>query len=161
MIALAHGAGLDALQIAAGSGLGHGDGGDHLAGAELRQPAGLLLVVGLVQQIGRHDVVVQRETEAAVAAGDGLLDHDGVVAEVGVASAAVLLRHRHAEEALLARLEPDAAVDDLVLLPLVVEGLDLLVEEGPVGLPEQIMLGLEKGAGVLDGIAHEGPPGNG
>ena len=106
------------------------------------------------QQVGRHDVVVQPETDAAVAAGGGLLGDDRVVPEVRVAAAAVLLGHRHAEEALLAGLEPHTAVDDLRLLPFLVMGRDVAIEEGPVGLAEQFMLGLEQGALVLDGTAH-------
>ena len=59
VIALLDGAGLDALQVAAGAGFGHRDRGDDLAGAELRQPALLLLVGGEVEQVRRDDVVVQ------------------------------------------------------------------------------------------------------
>jgi CO/xanthine dehydrogenase Mo-binding subunit len=41
-----------------------------------------------------------------------------------------------------AALEPHAAVDDAGLLPLGVEGLDVLVEEGPDGVAEGLVLGL-------------------
>ena len=155
MVALLDGAGLDALQVAAGSRLGHRDRGDEFPGAELRQPALLLFFAGQVQQVGRHDVVVQPESDPAVAPGGGLLGDDRVVAEVGVAAAAVLLGDRHAQEALLTRLEPDATVDDLRLLPFVVIGRDVALEECPVGLAEQFVLGLEQGALVFDGAAHE------
>ncbi len=46
VVALFDRPGLDALQVAAGAGLGHRDRGDELAGAELGQPALLLLLVG-------------------------------------------------------------------------------------------------------------------
>ena len=154
MVALFDGAGLDALQVAAGARLGHRDRGDQLTGAELRQPTLLLLFVGQAQQVGRHDVVVQAEPDAAVAAAGGLLGDDRVVAEVGVAAAAVLLGDRHPEKALLARLQPHAAVDDLRLLPLIVVRRDVALQERPVGLAEQIVLGLEQCALVFDGATH-------
>ena len=154
MVALFDGAGLDALQVAAGAGLGHRDRGDEFTGAELGQPPLLLLLVGQPQQIWRDDVVVQAEPDAAVAARDGLLGDDHVVAEVGIAAAAVLLGHRHTEEALLAGLQPHPAVDDLVLLPLLVVRRDVAVQERAVGLAEQIVFGLEQGALVFDDAAH-------
>ena len=86
------GGGLDALQVAAGAGLGHRDGGDQLAAAEPGQPALLLLLGGQVAQVRRDDVVVQPEPDAAGADPDHLLVEDGVVAEVLDPAAAVLLR---------------------------------------------------------------------
>ncbi len=97
---------------------------------------------------------MQAEADPAVAARDGLLGDDHVVAEVRVAAAAVLLGHRHAEKALLAGLQPDAAVDDLLLLPLLVMRRHVPIEERAIGLAEQIVLGLEEGAVVLDDTAH-------
>ena len=111
--------------------------------------------VDSAQQVGRHDVVVQAESDPAVASGGGFLGDDRVVPEVGVAPAAVLLGHRHAQEALFAGLQPHPAVDDLGLLPFLVIRRDVAVEEAPVGLAEQIVLGFEKCALVLDGAAHE------
>ena len=146
---------LDALKVAAGAGFGHGDRGDHLAGGELGQPALLLLPGGQIEQIGRDDVVMQGETETAVPAGHGLFGDDGVVAKVRVAAAAVLLRHRHAQVTLLAGLQPHPAVDDLVFLPLSVVRRDVLVQERPVGLPEQLVLRFEQGAGIVDGLGHD------
>ena len=83
LVALADGAGLDALQVRAGAGLGHRDGGDHLAGAEARQPALLLLVVRQLVQVRRDDVVVQREAEPARARAGDLLGDDPLEAQVG------------------------------------------------------------------------------
>src|SRR6201995_5977012 len=154
MITLLDGTGPDALQVAAGAWLGHRDGRDQLPAAELGQPALLLLFGGQPQQVRGYHVVLQPEPDPAVTPGAGLLGDDRVVPEVGVAPAAVLLRHRHAEKALLARLEPHAAVDDLGLFPFVVIGRDVAIQEGTVRLAEQFMLGLEKSALVLDGTAH-------
>ena len=97
---------------------------------------------------------MQAEVDAAVAACRGLLRDDHVVAEVWVSTAAVLLGHRHAEKALLAGLQPDTAVDDLLLLPLLVIGRHVPIEERAVGLAEQTVLGLEEGAVVFDDAAH-------
>ena len=149
-VLLLDGAGLDALQVAAGAGLGHGDRGDSSPEQNPGSHRCFCSSVRQPQQVGRDDVVLQREAQPAVAAGRGLLGDDDVVAEVGIAAAAVLLGHGHAEEALLARLQPHAAVDDLVLLPLLVEGRDVALEERAVGLAEQVVLGLEERAVVLE-----------
>src|SRR5271165_2504384 len=154
VIAVSDRPGFDALQVASGTWFGHRDGSDQLAGAELREPALLLLVVGEAHQIRRDDVVVEAEADPAEPAGGGFLGDDRVVAKVRVTAAAVLLRHRHAQKALLAGLQPHPAVDDLVLLPLLVVWRDVAFEEGPVGLAEQLVLGLEERALVHDGFAH-------
>jgi len=97
---------------------------------------------------------VQAEADAAVPARGGLLGDDHVVAEVRVAAAAVLLGHRHPKKALLAGLQPDTAVNDLLVLPLFVIRRHVPFEELAVGLAEQIVLGLEEGAVVFDDAAH-------
>src|SRR6202011_3788266 len=144
--------------VAAGSGLTHRDRGDQLAAAEAGKPALLLLFGCQTQQVGRHHVVVQAESDAAESARGDLFGDDRVVPEVRVATAAVLLRHRHAKEALLAGLQPHAAVDYLVPFPLLVVGRHMAVQERPERLAEQIVLGFEQRALVLDGTAHGGPP---
>ena len=53
----------DALQVGAGAGLGHGDGADQLAGRQLRQPALLLLLGAVVEDVGRDDAGMQRRAE--------------------------------------------------------------------------------------------------
>ena len=55
--------GAHALQVGAGAGLGHGDRADQLAGRELRQPALLLLLGAVMQDIGRDDAGMQRRAE--------------------------------------------------------------------------------------------------
>ena len=64
----------------------------------------------------------------------------GVEAEVVVPAAAVGLGDRHAEEAVLAGLGVDGPVHDSGLLELVEPGDDLVLHEGPEGLPEELVL---------------------
>lgn len=155
MVALLDSPGLDALQVTTRARLGHRDRGDDFTGTELRQPPLLLFFVGQPQQIRGDHVVVQREAEAAVPPGEDLLGDDHVVAEVGFTPTAVLLRYRHAEEALLTRLQPYPAVDDLVRFPLLVVRRDMPVQERAEGLAAQIVLGFEEGAVVFDDTAHD------
>jgi hypothetical protein len=54
---------LDALQVGAGAGFGHGDRADQFAGGQLRQPALLLLFRAVMQDVGCDDGVVQRDAE--------------------------------------------------------------------------------------------------
>ena len=115
-------------KIATGARFGHRDCGDDLPAAEARQPALLLLLGGQTQQIRGDDVVVAR-TPLRCSGPGGLFGDDGVVAEVGVTAAAVLSGHGHPEKAPLSGLEPQAAVDDLVLFPLIVERRDVAIEE--------------------------------
>ncbi len=143
--------GLDALQVAAGARLRHRDRGDQLTRAELGQPALLLLLGAQPDQIRRHHVVVQAEPpQSAEAARGDLLGDDGVIPEVRDTAAAVLLGDRHAQEALLARLQPHAAIDDLVPLPLPVERRDVPFEKRAEGITEHVVFGFEQGALVGD-----------
>ena len=141
VVAVLLGVRLQPLQVRPGAGLRHGDRGDDLAVDEAGQPALLLLVGRQVQQVGRHDVVVEREAHAATADADDLLGDDAVVAEVLDPAAAVLLRDVGAEQALLAGLEPHLAGDDAGLLPLRVVRRDVLVAEGPDAVAEGFVLG--------------------
>ena len=92
LVALAQRRGADRLQVAARAGLGHGDGGDHLALGHLRQPGALLLLAAVVEDVGRDDVGVQAEAGRREHALGHLLDHDRAVEEIG-AAAAVFLGH--------------------------------------------------------------------
>ena len=103
LVALAQRRGADRLQVAAGAGLGHGDGGDHLALGHARQPGALLLLAAVVEDVGRDDVGVQAEAGRREHALGHLLDHHGAVEEVG-AAAAVLLGHVGEQQARLAGL---------------------------------------------------------
>ena len=64
-VGLLDGRGLDALQIRACGGLAHGNGADHLAAGQLGQVTRLLVLSAVVQQVRRHDLAVQRVTNAA------------------------------------------------------------------------------------------------
>jgi hypothetical protein len=89
---------------------------NQLAGRELGQPAPLLLLGAVMQDVGRDDAGMQlpaerieaRETELAI-------DHGFV--RKSAAGAAVLLRHRGAEETRRARLRPHRAVVHALLVP--------------------------------------------
>ena len=143
VVALVDGGGADALEVGAGARLGHRDRGDLLAAGQVGEPALLLLVVRAGDEVGHDHVVEQRERRAVDAAVGHLLADHHVVAEVGRAPAAVLLVELEAEQSLRAGLGPDLAVDDPVLLPLVVVGDDLLVEEGADRVAEGLVLLVE------------------
>ena len=140
MVAVHHGRGLDRLQVGARARLGHGDGRDQFAGAGLGNPLLLLLLGAVVEQVGDHDVVVQREGGTGGQRASLLLDHDGAVEEIG-AHAAIGLRHRHAQKPLLAGLAPQVARHDPLLLPLHVEGRHFLLEKAPAGVAEHLVFG--------------------
>ena len=150
VVALVDGGGAHALQVAARAGLGHRDRGDRLAGHAPGQPAPLLLVGADAGDVGNDDVGVHGEPGAARAGAGLLVGEDHVVAEVGDPRAVVLLRDVEAQQPRLARLEPQLAGDDPVLLPLVVERDDLPLVERPRGLAEVLVLG-----GVE--VGHGGP----
>ena len=57
------GRGAHALQVGAGAGLAHRDGADEFAGDELGQPAPLLLLGAVMQDVGRDDAGMQRRAE--------------------------------------------------------------------------------------------------
>src|SRR5882672_8009981 len=57
-IPVANGFGADALQVAAGAGLGHGDRTDGFAGDHTRQPLLLLLLASIMQQIAAADIAM-------------------------------------------------------------------------------------------------------
>ena len=111
--------------------------------ASVGEPALLLLVVRAGDEVGDDHVVEQRERRAVDPAVGHLLADHHVVAEVGRAPAAVLLVELEPEQPLRAGLRPDLAVDDPVLLPLVVVGDDLLVEERADGVAEGLVLLVE------------------
>lgn len=89
LVALAHGAGADALQVASGAGFGHRDGAHGFAQHHSRQPFFLLLSRSIAEQVSTAHVVVHGEVggrtcETGVAE---LFDHDRIVPEVSAGSA--------------------------------------------------------------------------
>ena len=135
-------------EVGADPWLGHGDGGDELARADPREPSSLLLLVGEGEEVGEADVVVERpaETGGVHARPLDLLGDDDVVPEVAHAAAAEVLGHGHAEEALRTRLGEEVAVDDPRSLPLVVVRDELLGDEPPHRVAEQLVLVVEQRA---------------
>jgi hypothetical protein len=101
--------GAHALQVGAGARLGHGDGADQLAGRHLRQPALLLLLGAVMQDVGRDDPRMQRRAEG-VEAGERVFAVDHRLVREAAAGAAIFLRHGGAEQAGLARFGPDLAL---------------------------------------------------
>ena len=107
---------LDILEVRARARLGHRNGGDQLARADLRQPAALLLLGAIGGDVRCDDRVVQRDAEAVDALPLLLFDDYGLMAEVA-ACAAILFRHGGAQQAHLACLLPDVARHDAGLAP--------------------------------------------
>jgi hypothetical protein len=139
-VAVAHGSGRHALQVAARTRLGHRDGRDDLPGAVTGQPALPLLRRGQPDQVLADDVVVYGEGRAVRAGPGEFLAEDEVVPVVGVAAAAVLLVDVDAEQARAPGSEPHVAGDDPVPFPLLVMRLDLPGDERQDHVTECVML---------------------
>jgi hypothetical protein len=109
----------NALQVAAGPRLGHGNRADGLAGDHAWQPFLFLLLRAVADEIAAADVIVDREIgcgtrEAGISE---FLDDNRVVTEV-TADTAVLLGHLGAKQAGAASRRPQRAIDDPGLFPL-------------------------------------------
>ena len=117
MVAVALGGGADALEVGAGAGLGHGDRGRGFAGDHPRQPVSLLLLRAVGDEIVGDDVGMEGDARGRAGISELLVD-DRIVAEIE-AGAAIFLRNGRAEQAGLAGLVPEAAVDDSFLFPAV------------------------------------------
>ena len=129
VVAVPHGRGADALQVAARAGLAHRYRRDDLARAVARQPA--LALFGRAQplQVRPDDVVVHAEPGPVHPGAGQLLADDHVVPVVLEPAAAVLLVDLDAEQAGPAGREPQVPGDDAVPLPLLVMGRDLPGDE--------------------------------
>ena len=130
------GLGAHALQVGAGAGLGHGDGADQFAGGELGQPAFLLLLGAVMQDVGRDDAGMQRRAEG-VEAGEREFAVDHRLMGEGAAGAAIFLRHRGAQQTGLAGLGPDLALVHAFFVPAVDMGSEFVGDEAPRLLFEQ------------------------
>ena len=131
-------------------GLGHGDGGDQLAGDDAGQPALLLLLGAVGEEVGQADVVVQGDAQPGAAA-SGAQD----------SSASTALNRKSATPpppyssgTSMPRKPGRPAVvnssrgHDPRGVPLVEVRHDLLVQEGADGLPERLVVG------VVERAAH-------
>ena len=105
------------LQVGAGAGLAHRDRGDALAGDQLGQPLMLLPLGGVGADVGQDDRIVEAGGEAFGALADHLLGDHRIVPEIA-AMAAIGLRDADPEQAALARLAPEFALDHPVRAPL-------------------------------------------
>jgi hypothetical protein len=120
--------GPDALQVRSGSWLGHRDGAYEFSRRKARQPAALLLLGAVVQDIGGHDSVVQRQTES-IRTGMTERFRDRRVVSIAAPRPAVGLRDLGTEEPCRARLVPQRAVDHFLSLEPIVMGYDLGLAE--------------------------------
>jgi hypothetical protein len=120
--------------------------GSVIAAGDAGQPAPLLLLGAVAQEVGQCDVVVQRDAEpgGGGAGPGGLLADHHVEPEVVHPAAAELLRDRHPQEAGLARGGEQLAPDDAGGLPVGQVRHHLAVEEGPHGLAECLVVRLEE-----------------
>ncbi|MCY1540226.1 hypothetical protein D9M68_758520 [compost metagenome] len=107
-------AGLDALQVRAGTGFGHADGCDDIAASHAGQPAALLLLAAIVMQVLCNDVV--RTEAGAEAAFRADFHQRGKVGVVAIA-AAMLRRQVRQQETHLAQAIPDDAVGMTLFFP--------------------------------------------
>ena len=131
LVAVAHGPGAHPAQVGAGARLGEGDARDHLPAQDRGQPALLLLVRAVREQVRQHPVVLQveREPQGQVARAHELLVHHAAEAVVGEPHALVVLRDGQPEQPGLRGLVPDATVHHVLGVPLrVVRGHLALVE---------------------------------
>ena len=148
--------GAHALQVGTGARLGHGDGAYHLTRGELGQPAFLLLLGAIMQDVGRDDAGVQRPAER-VEAGQRIftVDH-GLVGE-GAAGAAIFLGHRGAEQTGLPGLGPDLALVHALLVPAVEMRHEFVGDEAAgLFLEEDQVLGHPGGAGEIQDVHGTG-----
>ncbi len=142
VVTVADGGGGHRRQVRADPGLGHADRGDQLAGDDAGQPALLLLVGAVAEEVGQADVVVQGDPQpgAGVRGAQQLLAEHGVEPEVGHSPAAVLLRHVHAEKPLPTGGGEQLAGRDPGGAPLVDVRGDLLVDERAHGCAEGLVV---------------------
>ena len=147
-----------ALQVGARAGLTHGDGANEFAGGELRQPAPLLLLGAVTQDVWRDDARMQRRAER-IEAGERIFAVDHRLVRESAAAAAIFLRHRGAEEAGRAGLSPYLTGIKVVLVPLFKMGDELGGDKAPRLLFEQDdVLGHPCRAREIKNIGHSVPP---
>jgi hypothetical protein len=144
--------GADALQVGAGAGLAHRDGGHQLAAGHARQPALLLGLGAISQQVVGDDAAVHVVAEALGHRAELLFADHGLVQEVA-ATAAVGLGNARAQQAGAAGLGPDVAVGVVLLAPACLVRHAFTGEEAPRALAQQREL-----VGLPAPAAHGRPP---
>ena len=146
MVTVAPRRGAQGLEITARAGLGHADGGNGVAAGHARQPVAALGVGAIVQQVGRHDVVVhlQPTHKAAIAAARQHFDH-GKGKVHRCTRAAPGLGHVGAQKALRAHARKQAARHLACAFPVAVVRFDLGVAKALQRFGEKRQVG----AGVV------------
>eukprot|EP00128_Syssomonas_multiformis_P018563 Colp12_sorted_trinity150504_noHs@10700 len=139
--------GLDAGDVTASAGLGHREGTNGLTAGHLGEVLQLLILSAVVLEVGHHDVGVKGEAGASAARVGLLLPDDGAVENVGTGTT-ILVRGSAAKKTRFTGLEPNLLGNLAFSLPLVVEGLDLLLEELASGLTEHVVVLGEDAAGA-------------
>jgi len=97
--------GANGLQVGTRARLAHGDGANPFAGNELRQPALLLLLGTMQDDIGRDNDIVQAEGEALEILARYDVQQDQVMPKIRTGPA-IGFRHRHSQKTCRARLPP-------------------------------------------------------
>jgi hypothetical protein len=121
-------------------GLGHGDGAHVLAADQLGQPAPLLLLGAVVDDVGGHDGVVQADAPVVGAVAAQLLHQHGLVAVVA-AHAAVFLGRGQAQQPGLGAAGPQLARHHPRLAPaLRLRGRGVVLQEAVDGVGEDRQL---------------------
>jgi hypothetical protein len=145
---LADGGRRDPGQIGTGARLGHRDRRDQLPAREARQPTLLLLLGRVAGEVRQADVAVDRhpQVDGADAHALRLFAQYHVEAEVVDARAAVLLGHRHSEEAVLTRLGEHLPGHEAFSLPLLVVRSDLPLQKRAPTRAEIVVLVVEDSA---------------
>ncbi|MCY1389069.1 hypothetical protein D9M71_38580 [compost metagenome] len=145
-VAIAHGGGAHGLEVAAGAGLGHGDGQDDLARANARQPLLFLFFVTAAIDVRGDDVRMHAEVGATHAGPGELLVEHRAVTEI-TAATTVFGGQGDAEQAFAAGLEPGFAVDLARLVPGGLARQAFAFEKAPHGGAEHLMVVAENGSG--------------
>jgi hypothetical protein len=144
------------LQVGAGAGLAHGDGADQFAGGEFRQPTLFLLLGAVMQNVRRDDARMQRRTEC-VEAVECKLAVDHRFMRKGAAGAAILLRHRSAQQSRRAGLGPDLSRIEMVFVPFLQMRAIFGNDEAPRGLFQQHdVLAHPCGPRQIENVSHVG-----
>jgi hypothetical protein len=138
-VAVAQGAGLDALHVRSGGGLGHGERADHLARHHLGQPC-LFLRFGPIGEDIVCDDAGMDGIAPACQVGAALFQTDHRLMAKIAACAAICLGDGGAEQAQLARLLPGLAVHDPGLAPARVMGPPFIIDEFRCHLAEHPVL---------------------
>ena len=150
VVAVADGTGLDPLQVRASARFAHGDGRDQFSRGKFRQPALLLLLGAVVQNIVGADGAVDRVAEIRAHPGFlQFLDHHRFMHKAA-SPAAVLLRNSGQQQPHRPRLGPGLAVHLALLAPAVQVRNKFTLQELGGAFPEQFqILGFpSRGVGV-------------